>query len=63
LYTIIKKNPEMSLEKKPLSDEVFHVIRELIETGEMPSGSKISEPSLAKNYRLVVGLSVTPLPN
>jgi DNA-binding GntR family transcriptional regulator len=53
----------MSLEKKPLSDEVFHVIRELIETGEMPSGSKISEPSLAKNYRLVVGLSVTPLPN
>jgi len=49
------KNLEMSLEKKPLSDEIFHVIRELIETGEMPSGSKISEPILAKKLSVSRG--------
>ena len=46
----------MEKEKKSLSDEVFQTIRELIETGEMPSGSKISEPSLAKK------LSVSRVP-
>jgi len=46
----------MQLEKKSLSDEVFQTIRELIETGEIPSGSKISEPSLAKK------LSVSRVP-
>ena len=45
----------MGLEKKPLSEEVFHIIRELIETGEMPSGSKISEPSLAKKLAVSRG--------
>jgi DNA-binding GntR family transcriptional regulator len=45
----------MGLEKKPLSEEVFHIIRELIETGEMSSGSKISEPSLAKKLMVSRG--------
>ena len=53
----------MGLDKKPLSEEVFHIIRELIETGEMPSGSKISEPSLAKNSRLVADQFVMLLLN
>jgi len=45
----------MSLEKKLLYDEVFHIIRELVETGEIPPGSKISEPSLAKKLSVVRG--------
>jgi DNA-binding GntR family transcriptional regulator len=37
------------LSKKSLSDQVFHAIREMIETGKMTPGSKISEPTLAKD--------------
>ncbi|MDP6103974.1 MAG: GntR family transcriptional regulator [Gammaproteobacteria bacterium] len=41
-------NKLTDLSKKSLSDKVFHAIREMIETGIMPPGSKISEPNLAK---------------
>ena len=50
-----------SLEKNPvtssISEDIFHKLRESIVIGEIPSGSKLSEPALAKEY----GISRGPL--
>lgn len=46
-----------SLDSATLADRVFADIQEAIVTGEIPSGSKITEPSLAKQY----GISRGPL--
>lgn len=37
-------------ETETLSGRVFHALREAIIAGELPSGSKISEPELARGY-------------
>ncbi|MEE9396615.1 MAG: GntR family transcriptional regulator [Methylococcales bacterium] len=52
---------DKSLEKhtvtSSISEDVFHKLRESIVVGEIPSGSKLSEPALAKEY----GISRGPL--
>lgn len=55
MYTILHSNLT-DLSKKSLSDQVFQNIREMIEMGILPPGSKISEPILAKK------LSVSRVP-
>ncbi len=53
----MEKSPEKNLVQLSLSEEIFQKLREAIIVGEIPSGSKLSEPALAKRY----GISRGPL--
>jgi len=53
----MEKSPEKNTVKLSLSEEIFQKLREAIIVGEIPSGSKLSEPALAKEY----GISRGPL--
>ena len=51
------KSLEKSSVSPSISEDIFHKLRESIVVGEIPAGSKLSEPALAKEY----GISRGPL--
>ncbi len=54
---VMDKSLEKNTVTPSISEDIFHKLRESIVVGKIPSGSKLSEPALAKEY----GISRGPL--